>query len=814
MEGVDKGKSKPSGRKAPPPKGGAKLQPKKKAGGRSAATSSKTGARRGGSLLRRGVAVVVGALVVAVGLDVLWLRERVRSQLAGRVHEQPARVVGQGYRLQRGAVATPEGWRVVLDRAGLKEQQDGRVDAPGQYELDGATWTIRPKDGPSMTVTVKDRHIKGVTRTKDGVDSSHWEAPLPPLALLTGDEKARRALVHARDIPETLRDAVVAIEDARFERHIGVDPRGLARATWANLKARSVVQGGSTITQQLAKNLFLSADRTVLRKFQEAVLALLVEQEMSKEQILEAYLNEIYLGQRDGWSLFGVGEAARAWFGKDVGALDLQESATLAGAIHSPNRTVPWRHPEEAARRRDLVLRAMAEQGHISHADAKAAMAGPVAFAKVPGAKQEAPWALQAVRAELSPRYADEALYRDGMTVVTTLDPMLQSAAEQAVRQWAKAMKKAEPKLFQGGGPEVAVLALDPHDGAIRALVGGTSFSASQWNRALQAKRQAGSAMKPIVLAAAMQSRGPALGPATLVDDSPLHLDGRGKDGGSWSPRNYDGRFLGPIPLWQAVEQSRNLPFVRLGLDVGLGDVVKMASDLGVQSPLAAVPALAMGSQEVTALDLATAYATFAREGRRPKPHLLAGVRDRDGAWVERKRGGDEPALEPRIARAITGLLRGVVERGTAKGVRDDGFTLPAAGKTGTTNGGRDAWMVGYTPDLVAVVWVGFDADRTLGLPASRVAVPLWTRFMNGAAPFLSGEDFGRGAEWSAPGDAPAAEQGWKDLVEDAAQAAGTAAGDAAHAVERSAAEVIESLREEDEERRAEERRAARKMGP
>lgn len=815
MEGLDRAKAKSKAKKAPPPaKGGAKLR---------AATKAKPaakGASRGGtggvaSFLRRALAVAVVAGCIAVALDVLWLRERVAKHFDGRVHDEPARVIGRTWRLQRGEVATAVGWRALLGAAGLKETS--KVSSPGTFELDGPSWTIWPRSREKLAVRVRDRRIASVTRAEDGVDATGWDVPLPPLAALAGSERARRDRVGAADLPEHLRRAVVAIEDTRFWSHPGLDAKGLARATWANLRARSVEQGGSTITQQLAKNLFLSADRTALRKFQEALLAVLLEQRLDKEQILVAYLNEIYLGQRESWSLFGVGEASRAWFGKDVANLDLGEAAALAGAIHAPNRTVPWKHPEESRRRRDLVLDAMVAAGAVPLAEAQAAKAGAVRFEKNPSARQTAPWALQIVEQELSPRYAEEALHRDGMTVVTTLDPMLQAAAERAVREWRKALQSAHPSLWKGGpGPEAAILALDPEAGAVRALVGGTNWKDSQWNRAMQARRQAGSAMKPIVLAAAMQARWPTLVADTLVDDSPLTLAGRGKDGKAWSPKNYDGAFLGLIPLRQAVEQSRNLPFIRLGMEVGLDRVVATAKAMGVQSPLAAVPALAVGSQEVTGLDLATAYGTLARSGERPLPHLLAGVRDRDGAWVERRGGGHEAGIEPRVARAITGLLRGVVERGTAKAVREDGFMLPVAGKTGTTNGGRDAWMVGYTPDLVVVAWVGFDAERSLGLPASRVAVPLWSRFMRGAEPYLSGEDFGRGAELipeaGSAGQAPFLDSvaGWVD------DATGAVTGAIEHAASRIPDPPADpdEMKDEDRERRRAEREAARGMGP
>jgi penicillin-binding protein 1B len=304
-------------------------------------------------------------------------------------------------------------------------------------------------------------------------------------------------------------------------------------------------------------------------------------------------------------------------------------------------------------------------------------------------------------------------------------------------------LKRSHPALFEGDGrPELALIALDPRDGAIRALVGGADYGRSQFDRARRAQRQPGSAFKPIVLAAALADRWPHLRPGTIVNDSPLSVPGAGPRGSAWKPRNWDGKFLGPIPLHVAVEKSRNLPFVRLGMAVGLDEVVSTAEAMGIRSPLRPLPSLSIGAQEVNLLDLAIAYGTLAADGIRPVPRTLEGVRARDGAWLERTLPQRGTGIDPRVARMVTAMLQGAVDRGTAVGIRRMGFKLPVAAKTGTSNDSRDAWTAGYTPDLVVVVWVGFDQNRSLSLSSTRAAVPFWTRFMLSVEPYLSGRRF------------------------------------------------------------------------
>ena len=695
--------------------------------------------------LRRLAILLIGVALLALAVDVALLWEAVDERMEGRVHSEPARITGVVPRLAPGQPATQEGWRSTLTELGYQEVEPNQVEGPGQFAFKRHRWTVWPTDGEALEVAVQNRTVRSLSRRDGGAKVAGVEFPLPAISLLVDESRQRRSVVPLEDMPLALKRAVIAIEDERFYRHHGIDPRGVARAALRNIQAGGVSQGGSTLTQQLAKNMFLSADRTFTRKGQEALLALVLEYRFDKDRLLEAYLNEIYLGQRDGYAIMGVGEAARVWFGKEVGSLDTAEAALLAGAIHSPNRTVPWRHAEEALARRNVVIDRMIELEALPADQLEQARSQEVTWASRPRLQRRAPWFVDALVAELGDRYSPEALHRDGLSVVSTLDPRLQAAAEEAIEQHYDRLRRSDPALFDGDKqPQVALVALDPRTGAVRALVGGADYGASQFDRVSSGLRQPGSAFKPVVLAAAIGDRWPALGPASIVDDRAVSVAGAGPGGRAWQPRNYDGKLLGPISLRKATEQSRNLPFVHLGIQIGPERVRSVAEAMGVTAPLAAVPSLSIGSQELSPLDLATVYATLANGGLRSRPHFLQGVRDREGSWLERTMPRTEAAIDPRVAAVVTDLLEGVIDEGTARGVRKVGLRIPIAGKTGTSNDARDAWMVGYTPDLVVAVWMGFDEGQALGLPSTRAAVPLWADFVRRAEPLLGGRAFGR----------------------------------------------------------------------
>ncbi|MEO8478803.1 MAG: PBP1A family penicillin-binding protein [Gemmatimonadota bacterium] len=531
-----------------------------------------------------------------------------------------------------------------------------------------------------------------------------------------------RVPVALGEMPDHLIDAVLAIEDKRFRQHSGIDLRRIGGAMVANIRAGGIAEGGSTITQQLAKNLFLSAHRTPLRKLREAALALVLESRYPKAQILEAYLNEIYLGQDQGIALHGVGAAAHYYFGKDVSELSLAESATLAGMIHSPNRLAPTRHPADAAARRDLVIALMQDQGRIDDEAARHATQGRVRARPHPSRTLDARYFRDAVGTDVAQGLPDR-----GAAVYTTLDASLQLAAERAIAAGLASLGQA--------GAQGALVAIDPRTGDVLAMVGGRDYGASQFNRAVDAHRQPGSAFKPIVALAALERMGggdtpPAFTLASHVADAPLSVPTRE---GTWRPANYDGDFRGDVTLREALEQSRNVPFARIGLAIGPERIVAAASRLGITSTLQPVPALALGSGEVTLLELVRAYGVFANAGELAASRMVLATRVGRGELRERDPAHISRVADPAAAYLVTSALEGAVDHGTGAALQSYRFAGAIAGKTGTSNDWRDAWFVAYTPTLVVGVWVGHDDGASLHRTGAQAALPIVARFLGEA---------------------------------------------------------------------------------
>jgi penicillin-binding protein 1B len=527
-----------------------------------------------------------------------------------------------------------------------------------------------------------------------------------------------------------LTDAVLAVEDRHFYRHHGVDLGRVVGATLANLRAGGVVEGGSTITQQLAKNLFLSPRRSPLRKLRELAMTLVLERRHSKQEILEAYLNEVYLGQDGAYTLRGVGAGAQYYFGKDVSQLSLPEAALLAGLIRGPNLYTPLRHPEAAVSRRNLVLRLMRDQGLISDARFRRAAGTALGVRRARPPSRAGRYFTDFVASGLQQQRE--------LTVFTTLDMDLQLAAEAAVRDGLASLERQRPDLVREGNPlQAALVAVDPATGDILAMVGGRRYGVTQFNRATDARRQPGSAFKPVVALAGLSSREVTL--ASVLQDEPLSVE---TEAGVWQPANYDGAFRGPVSLRRALETSLNVPFARLGLQVGPERIVETARKLGFKSPFREVPSLALGSSEVTPLEMAGAFGVLAAQGFRADLHGVEGVLDRDGNLVARTEHGGEQVFTPEETYLVTSALEGAVERGTGRGLRAWGYWGPIAAKSGTTNDFRDAWFVGYTPQLAVAVWVGFDDGQRTGLAGSQAAMPIFARFLNATQERADGRDF------------------------------------------------------------------------
>ncbi len=462
-------------------------------------------------------------------------------------------------------------------------------------------------------------------------------------------------------------------------------------------------------------------------------MALLVELRYDKSEILESYLNEIYLGQRGSTAVHGVGEAARLYFGKQVRDLDPAESATIAAIIQSPNRLSPHRNPEQVVERRNLVLHLMRSQDRLDAAAYQAARSQPLRVADVSSEAGESRYFLDFLRRQLPEAYDSQMLTEAGLQIYSTLDPRLQRAAATSLREGLAAIERLVPEILSDDPLrrlQGCIVALRPQTGEVLAMVGGRDYRQSQFNRCTDARRQVGSLFKPVVYAAGLESRdgaSPTITLASYLDDSPFEVE---TPSGPWRPRNYDRTFHGRISVREAIERSLNVPAARLAQRVGIDKVMDMATRLGVTSPMPNVPSLALGTAELSPLEVARVYATLASGGVRPWPHTFEDVVSREVGTLERRELRFERVLSPGTAYLVTSLLRGVVERGTASRVRTIGLRGPIAGKTGTTDNEHDLWFAGYTPELVAVVWVGFDEPRPVGRASSSTALPIWAHFV------------------------------------------------------------------------------------
>jgi penicillin-binding protein 1B len=610
---------------------------------------------------------------------------------------------------------------------------------PGQFRRRGAGWDLYLRGFPGMAdaqrvhVDVKDERIVRVSRDGRDIGAAALE---PEVLTSAGDGPGEEYRpVKLAETPLILLQAVIAAEDHRFFEHKGVDARGLLRALWVNFRAGRVAQGGSTITQQLVKNRLLEPKRTLMRKLDEAWLATLIEWRYPKERILEAYLNEVYLGQRGSLAVRGVGAGARSFFGKEVHQLTLAESALLAAILRAPNTYSPTVNPARARERRDVVIGRMRELNLISDADAEAARREPLRVQRVSGSAQRAAYFTDYVRQDLESRYGDDPFRSADARVFTSLDLTLQRLAEQAVARGLERVEAAHPKLRRRDETarlQAALVALDPATGQIRALVGGRDYQASQYNRAVLARRQPGSAFKPFVYATALAAHdGRGFTAASFLDDEPLTLM---LDGKPWTPRNYEDRYLGRVTVREALEQSLNAATIRLAQDVGLPTIVERARAFGLTGTLAPLPSMVLGAFEVTPIELAGAYVPFANGGVRPPgPHAVRAVYGRRGELEPGNQGQPQTVLSPAEAYVMTSLLEGVVNTGTGAAARALGVIGEVAGKTGTTNDGRDAWFAGYAPGLLTVVWVGFDNNESHGLSGAQAALPIWAEFMKPA---------------------------------------------------------------------------------
>jgi penicillin-binding protein 1B len=710
------------------------------------------------------VMAVVPMLLVSIASVYYYVSfaRMIDTRLHGERDRVLPRVFARPLELRRGQSLTePQ----LVDRLNdIGYTQRPRAERPGEFAIDGRNVSVMPRQGGPKTQIVRvvfpqpppppkpsggrarparvpdriERLELGTTAT----DRVTLDAPV--LSALISGEREKRRQVALSAIQPTMIQAVLAIEDRRFYEHPGVDPISMVGALFRNLFGnKAYLSGASTITQQLARNFFLtdemaleqaSGRRSIRRKLLEQFMSVILEGRASKDEILELYLNEVYLGQRGSFAIHGVAEGARLFFGKDVSNLSAIEAATIAGVIQSPATLSPFTHPQRATDRRNVVLQAMAEERFLSSEAAERASREPLKVAAT-AVDAEAPHFVDFVGQTLATQYPGlTTTTSEAVDVHTTLDLHLQRLAQDAVRSGLVKVDELLSRRKRRGRAEAALIAVDPKTGEILAFVGGRSYNLSQYNRALSSRRQPGSVFKPFVYLAAfeqaMEDGRTDLTPASIVNDEPQTFEFNDQ---VWSPENYQQEYEGPITFRRALAHSRNLATIHVAQQAGYDRVAAFWRRLALGNPPRPYPSIALGVFEATPFEIATAYTLFPNQGIvRPLKHIQTIT---SGGKPVMKKGSADPQ---RVARAdttflVTDMMRSVLNEGTAAGARSAGFVLDAAGKTGTTNDLRDAWFVGFTPELLTVVWIGFDDNQPLGLSGAQAALPIWTQFMTRA---------------------------------------------------------------------------------
>lgn len=702
---------------------------------------------------RKPILLAVGTFLAACLAVVAYLTSIVVSRFDGRRWSLPSRIYSDIVVLRPGDVSSPEALSSKLERL-LYQRVEGSPSRGGQFRRDGDALDVHTRDfrypgntfrGFAARIEYREGKIKSIGSASDpAIPALVIEPEL--LGSVFGEDYEDRTLVSLSEIPQSLRDAILATEDRDFEKHAGISIKRIFGALYATLRGGRV-QGGSTLTQQLIKNLYLSPERTLWRKAREAVMAIILDARYSKDEIFEAYLNEIYLGQRGSIAITGVGEAARTYFGKQVSDLDLAESATIAGMIRAPNPYSPFRNPKRSKERRDRVLKIMHEEGKISEAALARAAASPLVPRTRKRQRTIAPHFVDFVKGELAERYA-EALRTEGLQIFTTLDVDLQQAGQRAVTEGLGSLEKRYQRIAANAKEaplQGALIFLEPQTGAVKVLVGGRDYRLSQFNRVTQAHRQPGSLFKPFVYLAAFTRRDLAspVTPATIFLDAPITVTwDKGEEKERWTPRNSDWKYRGSMSARRALELSINIPTVRAAVAAGLPTVLAAARASGIGSRLRPFPSIALGAFEISPMEIASAYAVFANSGIRVEPNAIVGVMTGDGRVLDRKETPLTPALPPDAVFLVNSLMRGAVDRGTAGGARAGGLRGVLAGKTGTTNDWRDAWFVGFSPRFLAAIWVGYDDNRALRLSGTEAAIPIFADFTKAVPPQYFSENF------------------------------------------------------------------------
>src|SRR6202140_187916 len=689
--------------------------------------------------------------LLVVGFFVYWyvkydriIEQRFRSA----VFASSAKIFASPQVVKIGSKLTVSEISAELRHAGYSEKQG---ESPlGSYRLHGGSIEILP--GPESyhspepaTIGIADGAVSAINSRASGDLEAYELEPQMLASLFDAEQRSKRQLVKYDDIPKIIVEAVTSIEDRRFFQHSGVNFLRLAEAAWVDFTHQRHQQGGSTITMQLSRAFFLSPEKTFRRKLIEILIAVELEQKFSKQQIFEFYANRVDLGQRGSFTISGLAEGSRSYFNKDLKDINLPEAALLAGLIQAPSYLSPYRHPERALERRNTVIESMVDTHAITREQADKAKGAPLKLAPPNVEASDAPYFVDMVRDTIISKLNEHEVNDQEYRIYTTLDPALQRAAAQAVEAGTKLVddqvtkmrthkkkigkNKFETTVTPGPQAQIALIAMDPHTGEIKALGGGRNYGTSQLNHAL-AKRPTGSIFKPFVYAAAMNT---ALGgsptvitPASTVPDQPTTFSYGDQ---IYEPRNYKEEYHGDVTLRYALALSLNNATVKLAEEVGYDKVAELAKSAGIAS-VKATPAMALGAYDATPVDMTAAYTSFANGGLRLSPVFVNSVRNSKGDVIVNIAAEKKQVLDPRVAFVMTTMLEGVVNFGTAYGVRTRGFTAPAAGKTGSSH---DGWFAGYTSNLLCIVWVGYDDYSDLRLSGAQTAAPIWAEFMKKA---------------------------------------------------------------------------------
>ncbi len=702
------------------------------------------------SVFRRGLLKWTALALVFVFSGLLFycwhLSNLIEKRFSGRRWNVPSRIFSDITTLFPGQTINSTllhdklahlGYRIVARRP--KHKGELRIlESECELFLHDLDVPSRKRPGFPVHIRFEQNRIDSIVRMDNGETVSILELEPEELMSFFGNERERRRLVSFEEVPQHLIYAILAAEDIRFYQHRGIDPRAILRALYTNLRHAAVRQGGSTITQQLAKNYFLTPKRTLSRKMKELLMSIAIEVMYDKNEILEIYLNEIYLGQKGSDSVNGIGEASHFYFGKPVSGLSLDEAATIAGLIKSPNSYSPYVDEKRSLERRNVVLWAMHKNGWISDKQLHAALASSLDTAGYKAHGKKAPYFVDCLCFQLKALYPPEVLTSMGLTIYTTLDTQVQAAAEMALERGLARLEKHSPELKKDDTEaclQGAIVVIQPKTGYVLAMVGGRDYSTSQFNRITQAVRQPGSAFKPFVFLSGLDS----FTPVSLLSNEARSYEVEGE---LWEPKNYSTIPDKRVSFRTALAKSINLATVDLAVKVGVEHLVSVAERFRFSTPLRPYLSLSLGASEVIPLELARAYCVFAADGVLPYPLLLKAVVDEDDKILERRHMDIDRVISPARAYVMTSLLRSVIEEGTGSSLKKYGVSFPVAGKTGTTNSYKDAWFIGYTPDVLALVWVGFDNGDSIGATGSIAALPVWADLMNAIPQHISGDWF------------------------------------------------------------------------